>query len=143
MTALSHPRRIMIFELLCAAPDGVSYTELRELTGFATPTLDHHLRGDTGMVRAGLPQGRIALHAVITNERIHDRVLERVPHVQAAGDIGWRNNNAVGVTVATGGEVSFLFPVFVPGLLNRVRIVDFFHRLEGLNQRARLYPAAP
>lgn len=44
MTALSHPRRIMIFELLCAAPDGVSYTELRELTGFATPTLDHHLR---------------------------------------------------------------------------------------------------
>lgn len=44
MTALSHPRRIMIFELLCAAPDGVSYTELRETTGFATPTLDHHLR---------------------------------------------------------------------------------------------------
>ena len=40
MTALSHPRRIMIFELLCAAPDGVSYTELREMTGFATPTLD-------------------------------------------------------------------------------------------------------
>lgn len=44
MTALSHPRRMMIFELLCAAPDGVSYSGLRELTGFTTPTLDHHLR---------------------------------------------------------------------------------------------------
>jgi hypothetical protein len=41
----------------------------------------HDLGGDAGMVGARLPQGVVARHAVIADERVHQGVLEGVPHV--------------------------------------------------------------
>ena len=58
--------------------------------------LDHHLGGDAGVVGARLPQRVVAAHAVVAGERVHERVLERVPHVQRAGDVGRRQHDAVG-----------------------------------------------
>ena len=58
--------------------------------------LDDHLRGDAGVIRAGLPQRVVAPHAVVAGERVHQRVLERVPHVQRAGDVRRRDDDAIG-----------------------------------------------
>ena len=41
-----------------------------------------HLRSDTGVVCAGLPQRVVAAHSVITRQGIHDGVLKGVAHVQ-------------------------------------------------------------
>ena len=82
-------------------------------------TLHHHLGGDAGMVGTRLPQGRVALHAVVADQGIHDRVLKGVPHVQAARDVGRRDHDAVGRPsgLALGrGEVAPLLPGLVPAL---------------------------
>ena len=44
-------------------------------------TLHQHLRGDTGVVGAYLPQGVVALHPLPARQGIHDGVLERVAHM--------------------------------------------------------------
>ena len=80
-------------------------------------TLDHHLRGDAGVIRARLPQRRVAAHAVPAGEGVHERVLEGVPHVQRAGDIRRRQHDAVegaiAVVAAMGRESARGFPTFV------------------------------
>ncbi len=47
----------------------------------------HDLGGDARVVGAGLPQRVVARHAVVAGERVHQRVLEGVAHVQRAGDV--------------------------------------------------------
>ena len=94
--------------------------------------LDHHLGGDAGVVGARLPQGVVALHAVIADQRVHDRVLERVAHVQAAGDIRRRDHDAVGFAVARRGEIAGLFPGLVQAQLDGVRVVGLVERRGGV-----------
>ncbi len=89
--------------------------------------LDHHLRGDTGMVGAWLPQGVAALHAAPADQRIHDCVIEAMAHVQAAGDVRRRNHDGVGLAGALWGEVIVRFPGLVPGSLDGVRLVGLVH----------------
>jgi hypothetical protein len=50
--------------------------------------LDHHLRGDAGVVGAGDPERGFAQHAVPAGEDVHLGLVEHVAHVQAAGDVG-------------------------------------------------------
>jgi hypothetical protein len=52
--------------------------------------LDHHLRGDAGVVGAGNPEAGVSGHAVPAGEDVHLRLVEHVAHVQAAGDVGRR-----------------------------------------------------
>ena len=66
------------------------------------------------MVCTDLPERTAAFHSVVANERVHDRLLEPVSHVQGASDIGWRNRNAVRLITGTRGEVIFCFPFLVP-----------------------------
>ena len=70
-------------------------------------TLHQHLRGDTGVVGTRLPQGVTTLHAAETDQGVHDRVVEAVTHVQAAGDVRRRNHDGVGLARALRGEVIF------------------------------------
>ena len=44
-------------------------------------TFHHHLRGDLRVVDAGLPERAAAIHALIANQRIHQRVLEGMADV--------------------------------------------------------------
>ena len=44
MTALSHPRRVLIYETLAAAPDGLAYGDLLARTRLSLSSLNHHLR---------------------------------------------------------------------------------------------------
>ena len=93
--------------------------------------LHHHLRGDSGMVGARLPQGGFAAHALVAHHGVHHRVVEAVPHVQAAGDVGRRDHDAVGIAViariAFRGEEAVIFPVLVPALFDIVGVVAFIH----------------
>ena len=92
--------------------------------------LNHHLRGDTGVVSTDLPQGFFALHALVAGEGVLNSVLERVTHVQRAGDIRWWNHDGVtfaGQPVLIRLEVAFLFPLFVPGLFNCAGFIGLIH----------------
>ncbi len=62
--------------------------------------LDDGLRRDAGVIHAGQPQHFEALHTLTACERIHQGVVERVAHVQAAGDIRGRQHDRVPGLVA-------------------------------------------
>ena len=55
--------------------------------------LDHHLGGDAGMVRARLPQHVAAAHALEAGEDVLQRVVERMAHMQRAGDVRRRDDD--------------------------------------------------
>ena len=85
--------------------------------------LDHHLRRDARMVHARLPQGVAAAHPVVANQRVHDRVRERMSHMQRAGYIRWWNDDAVGIAGARGCKPAVPFPALVVALLYVFRAV--------------------
>ena len=80
----------------------------------------HDLGGDAGVVGARLPQRVVTRHAVIADERVHQRVLKSVAHVQRAGDVGRRQHDAVGggFGVVPGFEIAGAFPLGVPALFD-------------------------
>ncbi len=55
---------------------------------------DDDLGRDARVVGARLPQGVVAAHPVIAGQRVHQRLVETMTHVQRAGDIGRRQLNA-------------------------------------------------
>ena len=89
--------------------------------------LDHHLGRDPGVVRPHLPQGVVAPHAVIADEGVHDRVLERMPHVEGSGHVRRRDHDAVRLAVAARREPAALFPGGVHAALDAAGIVGRFH----------------
>ncbi len=74
---------------------------------------DHHLGGDAGVVGAHLPQHVEAAHAVVAHQRVHQRVLEGVAHVQGAGHVRRRQQDRIGHALATRLEAAAGFPLRV------------------------------
>ena len=66
------------------------------------------------MVGARLPQHVLAAHPLEPAQHVLQRVVERVAHVQRAGDVGRRDDDAIGFGVAplraAGAERAFLLP---------------------------------
>jgi hypothetical protein len=93
--------------------------------------LHHDLGGDAGMVGARLPQGVVAAHAVVAGQGIHEAVLEGVAHVQGAGDVGRRQQDAVErlVLLPAHAVVAGAFPVGIPAFFDFVGFEGFgeFH----------------
>ena len=75
------------------APHGAAVRQL----ALGELALDHHLRGDAGVIRAGLPEHVLALHAPVAAQDVLQRVVERMAHVQVAGDVRRRNDDAEGI----------------------------------------------
>lgn len=77
MKALAHPRRMVLFDTLTAAPDGLRYSDLLDRTGLSDAALSHHLRP---MRAARLISARRKGNAVIYRLRRDavDEHLERV-----------------------------------------------------------------
>ena len=77
MKALAHPRRMVLFDTLTDAPDGLRFSDLMEMTGLSDATLSHHLRP---MKAARLVNARRKGNAVIYRLRRDavDEHLERV-----------------------------------------------------------------
>ena len=78
----------------------------------------------------------MAGHALVAHERIHERVLEGVAHVKAAGHVRRRDHNAVGRADTAGGEVAGLFPVGVEIGFQGLGLVGLFHG-RGASRRRR------
>ena len=93
--------------------------------------LDDDLRRDAGVIGAHLPQRVDAAHAVIADQHIHQRLLERVPHVQRAGDVRRRQLDAERRRAGRVArlEIPARFPQRVPFRLDGVGLEAFgeFH----------------
>ncbi len=90
------------------------------LAGFIVSRFGHlafhnHLRRDARMVGARLPQHTLAAHAFKSAQRILQRVVQRMPHVQHARDIGRRDNNGIRlrIRVILGLECIGFLPCFI------------------------------
>ena len=91
--------------------------------------LDHHLRGDTGVIGADHPQRILAAQPLVTNHHVLQRVVERVADVQAAGDVGRRVDDRERLRVRPfRPEQAVSLPVRIPARFDRGGI-------EGLGQR--------
>ena len=77
--------------------------------------LHHALGGDARVVHAGQPQHLVALHALAPGQRVHQRVVERVAHVQAAGHVRRRQHDRIRRLAAgrVGLEVAGVDPALV------------------------------
>ncbi len=60
-------------------------------------SLDDHLGGDAGVIGPRLPQHVLPAHALEADHDVLQRVVQRVPHVQGAGDVGRRYDNGEGL----------------------------------------------
>ena len=98
---------------------------------FAELTLDHVLGGDACVVRAGEPQGGVPLHAFATGDRVLDRQVEGVAHVEDTGDVRGRDDDAVrlAVRVDLRLEGSRRLPHLVPARFDLVRLIRRVHRV--------------
>jgi hypothetical protein len=117
-----------LFPLPYFFDEGVSSQIVSAFTFCLKLPLDHHLGCNTRVVCSNLPQCVETLHAMVANQGIHDCLLEAVPHVQAAGDIGRGNHDAVGVFSALGGKIACFLPGLVPTGFNLCRLERLFHK---------------
>ena len=112
-------------------PDAVNEVRARVVIAVAAFCLDlavhHHLGGDAGMVDSNLPQGVASAHAHQSNQRIHQGVLKGMPHVQCAGHIGRRQQDAIGLALARRLETAAVLPMGIPALFQFMRVVGLVH----------------
>ena len=87
---------------------------------------DDHLRGDARMVGAHHPQRVLAAQPLVADHDILQRVVERVADMQAAGDVGRRVDDRIGLGVgAFGAEQALVLPMGVPARLDFGGIESF------------------
>ncbi len=67
----------------------------RLVPSLASSLLDLRLGRDAGVVGAEDPLRPLAAHAGVADQRVLDRAVERVPHVQRAGDVRRRDRDRV------------------------------------------------
>ena len=83
-------------------------------------TFHHDLRGDACVVGTGQPHRVVARHSVVARERIHDGLVEGVPHVKNARDVGRGQLDAergLG-RIKPRVEITALFPDGIPAFFN-------------------------
>ena len=117
-------------ELFLPVPDALEELLAAELVAirslFAQSPLDLRLRRDARMVAARNPDRVVALHAMIADQDVLQRVVERMAHVQLARDIRRRDDHAVRLfrLIDFCMEELVVLPELVPFLLKRLRVVD-------------------
>src|SRR5690606_9529556 len=77
-------------------------------------TLDHHLRGDAGVIHARLPEDALAAQPLEADQDVLQRVVERVADVERAGDVRRRDHDAERVRLRIGLWLERA--AFLPGL---------------------------
>ena len=97
------------------------------LLPFHQLALDHHLRGDAGMIGARLPQHVAAAHALEAHQNVLQRVVEGMPHMERAGDVRRRNDDGerLGVDAVrrAGGEGGGLLPGAIDVAFDLLRLI--------------------
>ncbi len=110
------------------APDECFASQVMPILAFRLQlALDDDLGRDPGMVGSHHPVRVVAAHAVIADERVHERLLEGMPHVQRAGDVRRGQLYAIGrlALVEAGLEVAVLFPEGIPARFDRCGLETF------------------
>ena len=87
-------RAALLLPLPDAIDEGLAAERMAVLALLLQLALDDDLRRDAGMVHARQPQRVVAAHAVPARQRVHDRLVERMAHVQRAGDVRRRQLDA-------------------------------------------------
>src|SRR5882762_592080 len=82
------------------------------------------------MVHPRLPEYVLATHSLEPHQDVLKRVVERMPHVQRAGDVWWRNDDGKGLGtgpgVHAGAKSIRVFPFLGDFRFNRGGIVGLF-----------------
>ncbi len=92
---------------------------------------DLDLRRDRGVVRSGLPEGFIALHPLEADQDILHGVVQRVAHVELAGDV-WRRHDdreRFLIRVHFRMEIAAFLPFLVKPVFKPLRVVGLFEFL--------------
>ena len=79
------------------------------------------------MVGAHLPMRVETVHPVVTDQRVLQRVLEGMAHVQRTGHIRRRQHDGVCRTLTGGREATGVFPVGVPFAFELAGVETFIH----------------
>ena len=94
---------------------------------------DHQLRRDAGVVHPRQPKRAIPTHSLVPRHHIHHRVLQRMAHVQRAGNV-WRRNHdgeyrRLRIAIYLRREIAILLPPLIVVLLRLFGVVLFgdFH----------------
>ena len=93
--------------------------------------LDDVLGRDARVVVPGLPQRVEAAHPMPADECVLDRAVQRMAHVQLAGDVRRWHADDVGVVVPPAGArrvQALSLPCLLPACLDLARCVPGFHR---------------
>ena len=85
---------------------------------------DDVLGGDTGMVFAGDPQHTISTHPVPAHKRVRQGIFETMTKVEFTRHVWRRHDDAVGVTGATGLEITGLAPHLIDAAFYFLRLVS-------------------
>ena len=96
--------------------------------------LDLDLGRDARMVNTGKPHRGVALHTLIARQNILERCVQRVTHMELAGDVRGRHNDGEGLLalVYNALEITAFHPHIVNLFLDRFRVIslgEFFHVL--------------
>ena len=85
--------------------------------------LDLDLRGNAGMVGAGDPQRAEALHPLVADENVLERLVQRVPHVELPRDVRGRNDDRERrlAVVHIGGKIALVAPILIDSVLKFAR----------------------
>ena len=88
---------------------------------------DLRLRGDGSVIGAGQPESAIPLHTAPADQDILQRLIERMTHVELAGDVRRRNHNGVRLLlrVRIGVEILPVHPELIDSVLDVAGIVRF------------------
>jgi hypothetical protein len=120
--------------------------ELLPRCPLAQEVLLHHILGrDPSMVVAGLEESVVPLHAPPADERVGQGELERVAHVQLAGDVRRRVGDREGLAAAfgVGLVMALLLPGLLPALLDALRAVQRLHSPDSRPRVRSPTPAVP
>ena len=93
--------------------------------------LDHHLGGDAGVVGARQPERGFPSHALETDQHVLQGVVERMPDMQGAGDVGRRDDDGerLGGRIVDGLEAPRRLPGGIEARLDGFRIEGLFKHL--------------
>ena len=101
--------------------------------------LDHHLGGDAGVIGARLPQHVAPAHAFEAHQHVLQRVVEGVPHMERAGDIGRRNDDGERLGVLAPGRARGKGGGLLPGTIDvafdLLRLIGFIEHDSGFDVR--------
>ncbi len=101
------------------------------VAGLGELTLHHHLGGDPGVVGAGQPERGLAPHPLEADQHILQGVVERMPDMQRAGDIGRRDDDRerLGGRIVDRGKPPRRLPGGIEARLDGFRIEGLFKHL--------------